>query len=82
MIHQKTVFIIGAGAGKDFAMPIGSELADQIHKGLTQTQKDGRGGYALCDMRIEETFRNNDSATAIKRKTAAEKIKNGVLLSR
>ena len=34
MLREKTVFIVGAGASKEFGMPIGSELALSISKKL------------------------------------------------
>lgn len=35
MLREPTVFVIGAGAGKDFDFPIGSELIGDIHRGLS-----------------------------------------------
>jgi hypothetical protein len=40
MLREPTVFVIGAGAAKDFGFPIGSELIQAIRRSLSHTRRE------------------------------------------
>jgi hypothetical protein len=82
MIHQKTVFVMGAGTGVEYGMPKGSDLAEVIHTNLGQNSKSGQGGYQLFDSRIEQILNSQHKHRAGEYKAAAKKIRDGVLLAR
>ena len=57
MFSVQTVFVIGAGAGKDIGMPVGSELSAVIAAKLNIKHKDGGRQLASGDYEISEALR-------------------------
>ena len=57
MFSIPTVFIIGAGAGKEVGMPVGSELSAEIAKKLDIKHKDGGRELMSGDYEISVALR-------------------------
>src|SRR5262249_2530631 len=80
MFNRKTVFVLGAGASKEFDMPIGEELAQRIRVGMdvrwaTNGQPIvGAGDHILCE-KVRERVRLEKIAPV------AWKIRDGVMFS-
>jgi hypothetical protein len=68
--HPSIVFVIGAGASKDFggSMPIGRELAEKIRSSLHNDFNEGKGGP------IFEALRNSPSGLTGEMHVAAQRI--------
>ena len=56
MFSVPTVFVIGAGAGKDIGMPVGSELSIEIAAKLKITHKDYSPALQSGDLRISQAL--------------------------
>jgi hypothetical protein len=60
MIREKTVFIVGAGASKEFGFPTGEELKSEIQKTATKKTEflSGGSGHELDENNASEILRD------------------------
>jgi hypothetical protein len=78
--NSRTVVVIGAGAGADFNMPLGSGLARTIENRLSVSRND-YGDPVYSDANIKDIVLNNKLMSGNELYLAAETISRGVSLS-
>lgn len=76
MLPKRTVFVIGAGAGCDVGMPVGSKLAAQISKLLSLTKGGSARSVRIGDQSIWETVCGRSDINALA--AAALHISEGI----
>lgn len=62
MVNNKTVIVLGAGASKEFGLPVGSELMDEIGSLLRIKRGYGQVNDELTHYALKVYSRNNDLA--------------------
>src|SRR5215475_3091986 len=80
MFHHKTLFIVGAGASKEFDLPVGQDLADTISRFLN-VRYNSTTGYASGDPFIWNVMKRNNRPHTDRYLAACRLVAEGVHLS-
>ncbi|MBA2399599.1 MAG: hypothetical protein H0V72_13025 [Bradyrhizobium sp.] len=81
MFNRKTLFIVGAGAGADFKLPVGPELARDIAQRTKLGIDHGRLTKATADMDLALSFFERQDRRDHDYVAAFNLIQNGILLA-
>lgn len=81
MFKRRTLFVVGAGASKEFDLPLGSELAVKISKKLDIRYDNFGRELAGGDAELWQYFHYEKGAEIREYQGAAWLIRDGVLLS-
>lgn len=81
MLRDRTLFIVGAGASKEFDFPVGSELAAQIAKKLDIRFEGFNQPVGAGDFGLFEAIKQADGGNASLLQAACWLIRDGIELS-
>ena len=81
MLKQQTVFVVGAGASKEFGLPVGSELAIKISEKLDVLFDDFGTKIESGDKDLFYNVTKNHTQEGLQYQKAAWLIRDGIILA-